>query len=198
MTERDTILSALPEGVSRALPKVFERGRPDPKDLWLEFEERLVTLGGQMLPLDTLSLLLGRGGGYWADDDALMHLPRGLSRPKSVWEAEIGVCLADMAVAETGSLVLSAGPGRSRLTSLAPPVNVILVDEDRIVATPESAFENLARSTSVMVTGTSRTADIEGVMVRGVHGPRELYVVRLESGEQPNNVSEVPQVDSAE
>lgn len=141
-----------------------------------EFEKRLRDLGGQILPEAALPILLGRGPG-WADEDALPFLPSDFTNAGSVWEAEIGVCVAELAIAQTGSLVIRAGAGRNRLTSLAPPVNVVLVHD--LVPSLEEAFARIPKETSVIVTGTSRTADIEGVLVRGVHGPRELYVVRI-------------------
>jgi hypothetical protein len=179
MTERESILSALPEALGGQIPPVFTQSRPPTADLWFEFEERLIALGGQMLPAGALSLLVSRDTGFWADEDALQLLPQGGKQAKSVWEAEVGVCTAELAIAETGSLLLTASSGRWRLTSLAPPVNLVLVRESAIVGTVEEAFSRIPASTSVIVTGTSRTADIEGVLVRGVHGPRELYVVRL-------------------
>jgi L-lactate dehydrogenase complex protein LldG len=145
----------------------------------MEFDERVRALGGQIVPGQALSLLLNRDSGFWADEDARLLLPRGGIQAKSVWEAEVGICTAELAIAETGSLLLSAAKGRWRLTSLAPPVNVILVQDSAIVGTLEEAFARLPLATSVVVTGTSRTADIEGVLIRGVHGPRELYVVRM-------------------
>jgi hypothetical protein len=180
MSERDDVLAVLPASSKGEIPGVFDRGHKAPNDLWIDFEEHLVALGGQMVPAGALALLVNRPGGVWADDDAMALLPRDTNRAASVWESEVGVCVGDLAIAETGSLVIAAGPGRSRLTSLAPPVNVVLVRADSIVAIPEEAFERLSSATSVIVTGTSRTADIEGVLVRGVHGPRELYVVRLD------------------
>jgi hypothetical protein len=178
MDGRNSILTALPDGDGGQAPAVFNRLRQPAGDLWREFEERLVALGGQLLPVSVLPLLLARDGGVWIDDDVRQFLPKG-GGAASVWDAELGVCLAEVAIAETGSLVVAAGPGRARLTSLAPPVNLILVRDDAIVATPEEAFARLPAATSVVITGTSRTADIEGVLVRGVHGPRELYVIRL-------------------
>jgi len=96
-----------------------------------------------------------------------------------VWDAEIGVCFADLAIAETGTLLVAAKSGRSRLTSLAPPVNVVLIRESSIVASPEDAFVRLPKETCVLISGTSRTSDIEGILIRGVHGPREIYLVRI-------------------
>jgi hypothetical protein len=180
MTERDLILRDLPEGAKGVIPELFQHSRTPVADLWLEFEERLTALGGQVLPKATLPLLLSRGdAGFWADRDALPLLPRGGKQAVSIWNAEIGVCTAELAIAETGSLVLAAASGRWRLTSLAPPVNLVLVRESAIVGTIEEAFAQMPMTTSVVVTGTSRTADIEGVLVRGVHGPRELYVVKM-------------------
>lgn len=198
MRDRDLILAALPDGAGDAVPPVFDGPRRAINDLWLEFEERLVSLGGQMVPFEMLPLLLQRDSGYFADEDLAPILPRDRPIPSDLWSAEVGVCLADLAIAETGGLLISAGPGRARLTSLAPAVNVVLVREDAIVSSPEIAFQHLPVSTSVVVTGTSRTADIEGVLVRGVHGPRELYVVRLPAkshGEESGSTAGVPEED---
>jgi L-lactate dehydrogenase complex protein LldG len=71
---------------------------------------------------------------------------------------------------------VSAANGRSRLASLAPPVHIALVED--IVGTLDEAIARIDGRTHVVITGTSRTADIEGVLVRGVHGPRKLFVVR--------------------
>lgn len=101
-----------------------------------------------------------------------------LETTEDVWQADMGITLADFAIAETGSIVLSAGNNRARLASLTPPTHIVLVKE--IVATLEEAFARITDRTSVIITGTSRTADIEGVLVRGVHGPKELIVIRQE------------------
>jgi hypothetical protein len=179
MADREFILAALPEASGPVLPAVYDRGRKPANDLWLEFEEQLVALGGQMVPSQALPMLLSRDKGYWADEDVLPLLPAGGNHTASIWDAELGVCLADYAVAETGTLLIAAGPGRARLASLAPPVNIVLVRESDILATPDEAFARLPANTTVLVSGTSRTADIEGILVRGVHGPRELYVVKI-------------------
>lgn len=182
MADRDRILDALPSSTGGAVPETRPVEAPGlPTDvLWREFEVRLAALGGQVLPLPAIKFLFEhRNVKYWADEDAAAYVPRTAIHADSVWDAEIGVCLADCAIAETGSVVVSAGAGRSRLTSLAPPVNVVLVADDQIVATVEEAFARLGPTTTVVITGTSRTADIEGIMIRGVHGPREVYVVRI-------------------
>jgi len=93
-----------------------------------------------------------------------------------LWDVEIGVTLADLAIAETGTLVVSAGEGKRRMSSLAPPKNIEIIQRSAIVGTLAEAMAKVPKQTSVFITGPSRTADIEGILVRGVHGPGELLV----------------------
>jgi L-lactate utilization protein LutB len=98
------------------------------------------------------------------------------------WEAAVGVTGVDVAVAETGTLVLSWGPGRRRSTPLVPPVHVALVPLHRLVATYADAIDvlaamNPAPSGMQLVTGPSQSADIEMKLVKGVHGPGQVHVV---------------------
>lgn len=149
--------------------------------LWEKFGRRLEALGGRVATLAE-ALEFANGKACWRDPDCVAPgLPEGLA--PSPWEAEVGFTLGDLAVAETGSIVLSAGPGRARLASLASVHHIALVPCSSIVATMEEAFGRLSARTSVIITGPSRTADIEGVLVRGVHGPRELWVVPMGSTE---------------
>jgi L-lactate dehydrogenase complex protein LldG len=92
-----------------------------------------------------------------------------------------GVSEAAWGVAATGSVVLAASPDEPRSRSLLSAVHVSLLREDRIVA---DLAELLARvgeppSALAIVTGPSRTADIEQTLVVGVHGPGEVHVVLL-------------------
>jgi L-lactate dehydrogenase complex protein LldG len=97
-------------------------------------------------------------------------------------EAELGLtgCLA--AIAETGSLVLLSGPRRSRTVSLLPPVHVALVPSGVIVGDLAAVFAGHAEALResaccTLVTGPSRTADIELTLTLGVHGPGRVIVV---------------------
>ena len=98
--------------------------------------------------------------------------------------ADVGITSADYALAETGSLVLMSSPEEARLISLLPPVHVavvprgkILTGLDELLATVPAPAE--ATSSMVLITGPSRTADIEQILVRGVHGPGEIHVIVL-------------------
>jgi len=165
-----------------SVPMHFEPVEQDlPADtdaLWQRFEERLTGLGGRVVEPGALEELLESQ--VCIDRDALPLLagiPWVLT--DDPWEAGAGITLAEVAVAETGSLLVSAGPGRRRLASLAPPVHVALVRRESIVSTLEEGLARLGDRTSVLISGPSRTADIEGVLVRGVHGPRELWVIPI-------------------
>jgi L-lactate dehydrogenase complex protein LldG len=86
---------------------------------------------------------------------------------------------ADYGIAETGSLVFVPAPDRARASWLDLEVLEVELPEDRIVRDLESLFALLRSdmpSAVAIVTGPSRTADIEQTLVVGVHGPREVRV----------------------
>jgi L-lactate dehydrogenase complex protein LldG len=106
--------------------------------------------------------------------------------------AGLGVTGADLAIAETGTLVLRSGPGRPRATSLLPPVHVAAFDRRRLLESLEQlgvALEawhadpgsGLPAGMINLITGPSRTADIELTLTRGVHGPKEVHAIFVES-----------------
>jgi L-lactate dehydrogenase complex protein LldG len=96
--------------------------------------------------------------------------------------ADVGITSADYALADTGTLVMLSSPQEARMISLLPPAHIAIVPRARILTGLDELFAilpNPAQSTSsmVLITGPSRTADIEQILVRGVHGPGLLSVV---------------------
>jgi L-lactate dehydrogenase complex protein LldG len=107
--------------------------------------------------------------------------------------AGVGVTGTDWAIAETGSLVLVSGAGRPRTTSLLPETHVAVFGPGQLVESLEQVGVMLealhvdggARLSGAMVnviTGPSRTADIELTLTRGVHGPREVHAIFVDEG----------------
>lgn len=99
-----------------------------------------------------------------------------------IFKFDIGISGAQAGIAETGTLLLDSARERHRLVSLVPPVHIAILDASEIVATLGEALALLRRDEQVspivtLVTGPSRTADIELTLAIGVHGPQELYVV---------------------
>ncbi len=85
-------------------------------------------------------------------------------------------------LADTGSVVLAASPSEPRARSLLPEVHISLLREDRILPGLAELFEALGAdlpSGLAIVTGPSRSADIEQELTVGVHGPGEVHVVLL-------------------
>ncbi|MGA7281908.1 MAG: LUD domain-containing protein, partial [Acidimicrobiia bacterium] len=97
----------------------------------------------------------------------------------------LGVTGADAGLAESGSVVLGHGPGRPRMASLIPETHVVLLEAPSIVRTLSHWAEknpDSARRTAnlVVITGPSRTGDIELQLNLGVHGPRQVHIVVIE------------------
>jgi L-lactate dehydrogenase complex protein LldG len=102
--------------------------------------------------------------------------------------AELGLTGVDLAIAETGTLVLVSGAGRPRSTALLPPYHVAIFDRTTLVESLRQAGLVLeawhdgtppaSRGAAIhFITGPSRTADIELTLTRGVHGPKEVHAV---------------------
>lgn len=98
-----------------------------------------------------------------------------------LYEADAGVTAVDAALAETGTLVLHAAPGKGRGLSLVPPTHIALLRASDIV--PDMldywAMPRPDTSSRVFVTGPSKTADIEGELIEGVHGPESVHVILI-------------------
>ena len=96
--------------------------------------------------------------------------------------AEIGLTTVDAAVAETGSLLLASSPDHPRTASMLPPLHVAIVRAHDLLPTFRAALARLrdripSASALHLITGPSRTADIELQLTLGVHGPGALVVV---------------------
>ena len=96
--------------------------------------------------------------------------------------AACGITGADYALADTGTLVMLSSQQEARLISLLPPVYIALVARERLLTGLDELLTILPHpaeqtSSMVLITGPSRTADIEQILVRGVHGPGEIHVV---------------------
>lgn len=92
-----------------------------------------------------------------------------------------GITRAALAIAETGTLVLDDASTATRLAALAPWIHIAVVRKSEIVRDVAAALALLGDDPSVIwVTGPSKTADIEGILIEGVHGPGEEVALILD------------------
>jgi L-lactate dehydrogenase complex protein LldG len=106
--------------------------------------------------------------GLYGDD---YTLETELNRER-IDEYEFAITLATAAIAETGSLVLTERDTSTRLAALAPWVHIAVLERASIVADMPAAIAWFGQDRATLfVTGPSKTADVEGILIQGVHGP---------------------------
>ena len=103
----------------------------------------------------------------------------------TMYSVDAGITGVSIAVAETGSFLCPSGPSLWRGLSLIPPVHIALVRPDQIVPDLLDLFSSTAHFSinaphlpahASLITGPSKTADIEGILITGVHGPGRVHV----------------------
>jgi L-lactate dehydrogenase complex protein LldG len=102
--------------------------------------------------------------------------------------AQAGITGADFAVAESGSIGLIHNRDQARLVSLAPILHIAILPVERIYPVYEPIIEKVFGNNAgeaalpsqfVFITGPSMTGDIQGVLFKGMHGPRKLIVILI-------------------
>jgi L-lactate dehydrogenase complex protein LldF len=100
-------------------------------------------------------------------------------------QIKAGLTGVTAAIVDTGSLLLLGGPGRPFSASLLPEIHIAVVRESDIYANLNQVLQLAAvkqAPAAILITGPSRTADIEMTLTIGVHGPGELYVICINNG----------------
>jgi L-lactate dehydrogenase complex protein LldG len=122
----------------------------------------------------------------WRELGERCHEPSAAGFRATLLRAEVGVTAADFAIAETGTLVLSAEPKRPRAVSLAPRLHIALLRESQLVTRRSETWARYRPgmpSALLYITGPSRTSDIENDLSIGVHGPARVLVIVLPEAE---------------
>lgn len=96
---------------------------------------------------------------------------------------DAGISECDALIAQTGSVLLTSTSGGGRALSVLPPHHVVIAKRDQLVADLPAAYELLHQrydgawpSFTTLITGPSRTGDIERILVLGAHGPKKLAI----------------------
>jgi iron-sulfur cluster protein len=145
------------------------------------------------VPKEDVAELLSRVTGKKVppDIEAEVATVRRILRDK-FFRADIGMSGANVVAADTGTLFQIENEGNIRLSTAAPPVYIVLIGMEKVVPTIEDAFK-VAEVTwryagytvpayVNLVSGPSKTGDIEKVTTYGAHGPKEMYVIFLDAG----------------
>lgn len=164
-------------------------------DAWALFCERLRGVNG--IPLSAVAdlvTLLERAGWRRGYCDPLLWPRLAPAFPASftvetsfdrtrVDDYQFGITRGSAAIAETGTVVLTDAGTSSRLAALAPWVHVAVITRDQIVVDVPQAVAALPDDPNVIwCTGPSKTADVEGILIEGVHGPGVQIVLLLDGG----------------
>jgi L-lactate dehydrogenase complex protein LldG len=108
------------------------------------------------------------------------------STGQTFFAADIGISGVDALIAETGTLAVGARPGEPRSLSLLPLVNIVVAERRQLLPDLFDWFEKVGAGDSLpscltLITGPSKTGDIELRLVTGVHGPGELHVIVVDT-----------------
>lgn len=128
------------------------------------------------------------------EDELLASIPwnkaPSLTRHQGRGEASdaVTICTAQSAAAETGTLFLTSGPDNPTTLNFLPDTHIVVIRANDILGSYEDAWNALrdlygARMmprTVNLISGPSRTADIEQIIVMGAHGPRRLHVIIID------------------
>jgi L-lactate dehydrogenase complex protein LldG len=142
---------------------------------------RVAVGGSAWLDMDAIGEALER-----ADFKVIKAVPVADSERSAMREqianSDLGIAEAEYGIASTGTLAVISTETRPGSLTLLPTASLIVVQIDRLVLDLAAMFallgpERLAEHRLTLITGPSRTADIEKRIVLGVHGPKALHVI---------------------
>jgi L-lactate dehydrogenase complex protein LldG len=163
-------------------------------DLVSIFKAHLERVGGRAFtdPAALAAWLLSEGATHGTCDPKLMPLlapafdgaltlETTLDRER-IDEYRFGITRASGAIAETGTLILTDADTSRRLTALAPWIHVAVLRRRDILPTVADGIARLGDDPNVIwCTGPSKTADVEGILIEGVHGPGEQVALIVDT-----------------
>ena len=147
-----------------------------------EIGAKTVALGqGVALDMDAIGEALERADFRIVRTVPVADTERAAMRAR-VADAELGIAEADFAIASTGTLAVVSTANRPSSLTLLPPASLVIVQIDRVMANLAAVLSEMgpagvAANRLTLITGPSRTADIEKRIVLGVHGPKSLHVI---------------------
>ena len=145
------------------------------------FREEFTALKGELIEDNQALAVLLKGFARIASDGSDLVGKAIGEANASARECELGVTSCDCLVAQTGSVIVSTVSAGGRALSVLPPTHLVIAHREQIVPDLATAMALLRKrydkhwpSALSAITGPSRTADIEKILVMGAHGPKRL------------------------
>jgi L-lactate dehydrogenase complex protein LldG len=150
--------------------------------------DAVLAWSAENLPVPGLLDHLRQEGIKIVDADVPRGEPDRAQKLAEIEKTTVGITGADAALADTGTLALRSGPGRSRLASLSVRTHIALFTPEQLHASWAAWWATLSdcaewvsgASNLTLISGPSRTADIEMTLTVGVHGPREVIALYVD------------------
>jgi L-lactate dehydrogenase complex protein LldG len=201
-------LSRAPAMEPPPVPEVWPRQISDSTALAERFESELRAVHGEVIRCGTMDQAqkqladLVREAGWTAIgamdrpicheavaqlDPQIIQWPKPNWPPREMADLSAGIVAAEVLLADTGSSLIACPTAEDRLLCYLVPACVILARMDQLAEHLPAAWKKIARRCGgqeltgefVIVTGPSRTSDIEKTLILGVHGPKRLVVILL-------------------
>jgi L-lactate dehydrogenase complex protein LldG len=144
------------------------------------FREEFVALRGELI--ENVSDFLKGFAKIATDESELVRQVIGAGN-SSLRDCDLGVTSCDCLIAQTGSIVISTLSAGDRALSVLPPTHLVIARREQLVPDLAAAlvllrtrYDRRWPSALSVITGPSRTADIEKILVMGAHGPKRLAV----------------------
>lgn len=207
-----TCLVSSPPAQRPPAPEVWPVERPDAAAMGTRFASELQAVHGEAVPCRSMDearqkvaelMDQGQWGRLGAVDTPLARQVTGSLaadrvawvddgwKPTQIAELPSGLIAAEWLLADTGTCVVECNTASQRLMCYLPPVCVVIARADQLREHLPAAWPEIAKKTAepdrrgeyVLVTGPSRTADIEKILILGVHGPKRLVVLLVGHGD---------------
>lgn len=188
MNSRERILATLRTATAQPVAMTHTRPRLPTDDRVSTFEARLASAAatsvriaderGILPAIEAYLATLGDALPAIAVAPALIDdLPELGTVPPLQASVAVTACIA--AVAETGSVLMASGPEHPTTLNFLPETHIVIVRTEQIVAHLEDAWARVTEMPRALnlITGPSRTADIEQTLQLGAHGPRRLHLL---------------------
>jgi len=197
MTARETILAAVRAGRRAELPPRYDLPAW-PHERVAEFAARARSTAAEVHEIAEIDDAPEAIWNILASRNAArhVHIPQNSPAHELPWHrapgltltnerpsgSDAAVSLADWGIAETGTLVFFSGERNPSSWHFLPGLEFVLVRRELILPRFENVIDSLSREGAIpatvnLVTGPSRTADIEQTIERGAHGPRDLCIL---------------------